>query len=47
MPKSENNKSTVSNSLNFNEWIRILKRGIRQSQIKAVIKVNAELLKLY
>jgi len=42
-----NNKLTVSRSLDFNKWLHILKQRIRQSQIKAAVKVNAELLKLY
>ena len=31
----------------YKEWIGELKQRIRQSQIKAAVKVNTELLKLY
>lgn len=31
----------------YKEWIGELKQGIRQSQIKAAVKVNTELLRLY
>ncbi|MCL2335037.1 MAG: PDDEXK nuclease domain-containing protein [Endomicrobia bacterium] len=45
--KIANNKLTVRHSLDFNKWLRALKQRIRQSQIKAAVKVNSELLKLY
>jgi len=45
--KKLNSKLTLNHSLNFNKWLQALKLKIRQSQIKAAVKVNSELLKLY
>ena len=40
-------KPIISNSSVYKDWLYDLKLKIRQSQIKASISVNTELLKLY
>lgn len=47
-----NNKSETMNNLikadnEYQQWLANLKKRIKQSQIKAVVKVNTELLELY
>lgn len=44
---SENNPHTFVEPSEYKNWIRELKQRIRQSQIKAAVKVNTELLRLY
>ncbi|MDL2238863.1 DUF1016 N-terminal domain-containing protein [Bacteroidales bacterium OttesenSCG-928-L14] len=39
--------TNLTNNSDFKTWITELKLRIRQSQIKAAIKVNSELLRLY
>ena len=39
--------NTLPNNTDFKQWLVSLKTRIRQSQIKAAIKVNEELLHLY
>ena len=39
--------TNLSNTTDFKQWLVSLKTRIRQSQIKAAIKVNEELLRLY
>ncbi|MDO4180564.1 MAG: DUF1016 N-terminal domain-containing protein, partial [Bacteroidales bacterium] len=45
----ESNKQVTTNmlSVDYRQWIVGLKERIRQSQIKAAVKVNSELLHLY
>ena len=37
----------LANNLDFKNWVSQLKQDIRSAQIKAAIKVNTELLRLY
>ena len=39
--------NTLTNNIDFKQWLMSLKTRIRQGQIKAEIKVNEELLRLY
>ncbi len=38
---------TLANNRDFKSWVSQLKQDIRSAQIKAAIKVNIELLRLY
>ena len=38
---------TLANNSDFSSWISQLKKDIRTAQIKAAIRVNSELLRLY
>lgn len=38
---------SIDESLNYKKWIVALKEKIRQTQIKAAVRVNSELVKLY
>ena len=45
MKKRESCTNSVSND--YASWLRSLKLQIRQTQIKAAVRVNVELLRLY
>ena len=38
---------TLASNSEFKSWVSLLKKDIRSAQIKAAIKVNTELLRLY
>ena len=38
---------TMASNSDFRKWVLQLKKDIRSAQVKAAIKVNTELLRLY